>query len=257
METIGISLLLVLGFISKIEADIQINSYNNAGTNVKIVGGEPAYEGEFPYQVRLHYNNQFLCGGSFITVKNKHFVLTAAHCFVYSNDPKNYKVFAGDLKMSDITGNEQIRQVTRIFIHEEYRSLPNTIKNDIALLLINEPFHISDFVSPINLPRQDQSTSGTLVVTGWGRLNSYRSNTDTLQKVEIDLVSDPLCGFLVPAVRYTPKNSTLCGGLFGGKAPCNGDGGVLFEPMLMGPDIWLVLYRLDHQMYAGRHFVLV
>ncbi|ODM99665.1 Trypsin-1, partial [Orchesella cincta] len=125
--------------------------------------------------------------------------------------------------MSDITGHEQFRQVMSIFIHKGYRE--STVKNDIALLSLNTPLQINKFVSPINLPSQDQPISGKLRVSGWGRLSSFQGIPDTLQKVEVDMVPDELCYLLVPAVQFTPRNSTLCSGMSGNKTSCNGDSG--------------------------------
>src|SRR6185312_11194777 len=73
--------------------------------NRRIVGGRPARNNEFPYQVALRmrksilswfFNRPAFCGGSIV---NKHWVLTAAHCFVGEKglkmQPEDVEVVAG------------------------------------------------------------------------------------------------------------------------------------------------------------------
>ena len=51
-----------------------------------VVGGKPAPDGKYPYQVRLYASmedDKGFCGGSII---DPHWILTAGHCAVQDND---------------------------------------------------------------------------------------------------------------------------------------------------------------------------
>lgn len=61
----------------------------------RIVGGTNAEPGEWPWQVTMDYtehNAPHWCGGSIVT---PHWIVTAAHCFVYGVDPKEYTIVVG------------------------------------------------------------------------------------------------------------------------------------------------------------------
>lgn len=49
----------------------------DARSTGRIVGGQTAQEGQFPYQVSLRANGNHFCGGSIV---NEYWIVTAAHC---------------------------------------------------------------------------------------------------------------------------------------------------------------------------------
>jgi len=186
-----------------------------------IVGGEPATQGELPYQIDLRYGGSHYCGGSLVIVGDTQLVITAAHC-VDSGSATSFTVTAGDLSMRDTTGREQRRQVTRIIVHEDYGVYG--YENDIALLLIDQPYDLNDDVAPIPLPTQGQLTGGEILVSGWGTLSSGGSSPDILQKVAIPVVADDECADAYSGEHF--EESMLCAGLAeGGKDSCQGDSG--------------------------------
>jgi secreted trypsin-like serine protease len=69
-------LVLLISLISVVQGD----------AGVKIVGGEAAAPGEFPYQVFVEkiWNSTkiYKCGGA---VYNKDFIITAAHCLFFKD----------------------------------------------------------------------------------------------------------------------------------------------------------------------------
>lgn len=93
-----------------------------------IILGEPAQEGEIPFQAflvssRNNSNSGALCGGSLIY---PNWVLTAAHCVVNTD---RTQVGLGSVNRSSMPYSQISYQR---FPHEQYN--PTTIANDVALV---------------------------------------------------------------------------------------------------------------------------
>ena len=52
---------------------------STAPLSTKIVGGSDASVGSWPWQVSMHFQGNFICGGTLI---HREWVLTAAHCML-------------------------------------------------------------------------------------------------------------------------------------------------------------------------------
>uniref|UniRef100_A0A803VLT2 Transmembrane serine protease 7 n=1 Tax=Ficedula albicollis TaxID=59894 RepID=A0A803VLT2_FICAL len=121
----------------------------------RIVGGSNTEEGEWPWQVSLHFVGAAYCGASVIS---KEWLVSAAHCFQGSN------------YLGEHSNRVAMRSITRIIVHPQYDQ--SISDYDIALLEMETPVLFSELVQPICLP----STSrvflyGTVCyVTGWGAI---------------------------------------------------------------------------------------
>merc|ERR550519_1863289 len=137
----------------------------------RIVGGEEAADGEFPWQVSLRsigaLGATHFCGGSII---DKDWIMTAAHCCA-GQLPLTMHVVAGGIKLNNFENEEEPRNVADIIGHPNYSA--STITNDVCLLKLKESLEWTEFVQPITLPEAGQVTeAGTdCVVTGWGNLS--------------------------------------------------------------------------------------
>ena len=109
--------------------------------------------------------------------------------------------------------------VERIILHENYDGY--TVANDICLLELTEMVAMGEHVGTIALPTpMEEYEAGTMcTVTGWGALSEGGSLGDTLQKVEVPIVSDADC-----RAAYGEEDvfdSMICAGLDeGGKDSC-------------------------------------
>merc|ERR1712029_371691 len=136
----------------------------------RIVGGEEAQDGEFPFQVSLRtigaLGSTHFCGGSIISDS---WIVTASHCCA-GQIPATMHVVAGGIKLNNFEGEEENRNVAHIIKNPNYDS--SRYENDICLLQLTEPLEWSEFIQPIALPEPMQQTAeGTMItVTGWGTL---------------------------------------------------------------------------------------
>uniref|UniRef100_A0A3B3IEM2 Peptidase S1 domain-containing protein n=1 Tax=Oryzias latipes TaxID=8090 RepID=A0A3B3IEM2_ORYLA len=174
-----------------------------ANLNSRIVGGQNALPGSWPWQVSLQSSYHF-CGGSLI---NNQWVLTAAH----------YQNFSHFLVS---------RTIKTVIVHPNYNS--GTQNNDIALLQLSSPVTFNNYITPVCLP----STGSTFYsgvktwVTGWGDIGNGVSlpAPETLQEIQIPIVGNRRCKCSYGASSIT--DNMMCAGLLaGGKDSCQGDSG--------------------------------
>uniref|UniRef100_A0A3B3ZUI5 Peptidase S1 domain-containing protein n=1 Tax=Periophthalmus magnuspinnatus TaxID=409849 RepID=A0A3B3ZUI5_9GOBI len=168
----------------------------------KIVGGEDAIPGSWPWQCSL-FGSHF-CGGSLINDQQQ--MLTSHVCTQLSNP------------------NEVTRTVTRIICHPSYDE--DTNDNDICLLKLSRSVSFDSYIRPVCLAGTGNAPSaGTNVwVTGWGTINSGQDLPfpQRLQEVNVPVVSRLVCDVSYTNVDIT--NNMLCAGR-AGKDSCQGDSG--------------------------------
>nr|AAI10118.1 Zgc:123295 [Danio rerio] len=200
----------------------QLNVCGRAPLNTKIVGGQNAGAGSWPWQVSLQsptYGGHF-CGGSLI---NKDWVLSAAHCFQDSIGTIMVKL--GLQSQSGSNPYQITKTVVQVINHPNYNNPSND--NDIALVKLDSSVTFNDYIEPVCLAAAGNTyAAGTLSwVTGWGKLSSAANQIpDILQEVEIPIVSHSDCKRAYPGEI---TSNMICAGLLdqGGKDSCQGDSG--------------------------------
>ncbi|KAM6897996.1 chymotrypsin-like protease CTRL-1 [Lycodopsis pacificus] len=195
-----------------------------ARLNTRIVGGENATAGSWPWQVSVHitFVRFHICGGTLISDQ---WVLTAAHCIIIS--PSAWILYFGRETQSGPNINEVNRTVSQIIVHPDYNN--NTLyNNDIALMKLQRPVIFTDYIRPVCLASSSSQfhTSTPCWATGWGRLgrDDPLPAFQSLQEVQIPVIGEKQC-----SCNYRPTNATItdemiCAGEEN-KGACQGDSG--------------------------------
>ncbi|XP_060715834.1 transmembrane protease serine 3 [Tachysurus vachellii] len=205
----------------------------------RIVGGNISLSGQYPWQVSLQYQNQYLCGGSLIT---NQWIVTAAHCVYGFANPSLWTVRVG-LTDQPVSGAADL-SVKKIFFHSTYH--PEGLSYDIALIKLMQPLTFSGQVQPICLPNYDEGfSSGSMCwISGWGATNTSGAVSVSLHSALVPLLSIRECR--IPGL--SPWN--ICAGyLTGGTGTCQGDSG---GPLACQASVWKLVGAASWVQSCGK-----
>ncbi|XP_078508703.1 serine protease 27-like isoform X1 [Lissotriton helveticus] len=198
----------------------------------RIVGGQDAVKGEWPWQASVQVDGRHICGGTLITDS---WVVSAAHCYYgHSYAQSSYKVCMGMYQLSSSNPNSVCSEVKSIIYNTLYTATGTP--GDILLLELNTKVNYTNFIMPICLPNSTVEFPSGLNcwVTGWGNIASSTPllYPMTMQEVMVPLIDQPTCDYLyhkgssVSSMKPIILSDMICAGYVnGGKDSCQGDSG--------------------------------
>jgi trypsin len=210
---------------------------------LRIVQGQPANDGQFPYQAFVFIDTDrdgigdSFCGGSLVGLRQ---VLTAAHCATDQNGnafPANRftTICIGVTDIHNNTGNnfpDHCRQanrftVTQNDVHPDYGSTGGGNSHDVAMLTLDRLANGAN-MSVIRVVDLSESAlwapNDLATVTGWGTTSSGGSPPADwrMRWVNVPMRADANCASAYPGTFHQP--TMVCAGNGNGDT-CQGDSG--------------------------------
>lgn len=189
-----------------------------AERNLRILGGQPAVRGRWPWMAAvLNRYREVFCGG---TVLSPDWVLTAAHCV-----RRKLYVRVGENDLGATEGSEDEIRVSEVYIHPYYD--PETVDNDVALLKLSSPARFGAYISAACLPRNGAPlpVDRKCVILGWGKeRHTAAMGSEVLQEAQVPIVERDEC--LGVYDDYFISHNMFCAGYKRGRIDsCAGDSG--------------------------------
>ncbi|XP_052894132.1 brachyurin-like [Anopheles moucheti] len=211
----------------RLPAEMQI--YRKMLPSHRVVNGQEATPGQFPYQIALISEfiiTSGLCGGSVLT---NNFILTAAHCVVGTAGilASGGTAIIGAHNRNVVEPTQQRIRFSGpgVFPHPAYSSA--NIRNDVAVVRLDEQIVFSPSIQPARLPaRSDTRQFGGFLgtVSGFGRTSDANQDTSNVVMYTTNpIMTNADCIASWNAVLIEPQNVCLSGE--GGRSACNGDSG--------------------------------
>ncbi|XP_062479958.1 transmembrane protease serine 7 isoform X3 [Pezoporus occidentalis] len=230
------------------ESSCSCGSSKSSNSNSRIVGGTNTEEGEWPWQVSLHFVGAAYCGASVIS---REWLVSAAHCFQGSKlaDPRAWSAHLG---MQTQGHAKFVSAVRRIVVHEYYNS--RNYDYDIALLQLSKPWPdtMSHVIQPICVPPFSHvARSGDKCwITGWGqKQEADDEGSAVLQKAEVKIIDQTVCHSTYGIIT----SRMFCAGLMSGKRDgCKGDSGGPLSCQSNGGGKWFLTGIVSWGYGCGR-----
>ncbi|XP_019881235.1 uncharacterized protein LOC109609057 [Aethina tumida] len=197
--------------------------------------------GKYAWQAAIYIKKNetykdFICAGTLIS---SNVILTAAHCITSFDDNtaenvEKYEVAVGNYYREYRHTRDVFAQVSKIkkfIVHESFKGIVQNYLSDLAMIVVETPFTLSEFIRPICLDFRDslKLTPGKRgILVGWGYRGIANDYLSTTQKVVHIVYEDfTVCASLLPNdFKQFLTSDKICGRNYNSSVNvCKGDSG--------------------------------
>ncbi|KAJ8973180.1 hypothetical protein NQ317_007156 [Molorchus minor] len=223
-------------------------SVGNSNTpGARIVGGEDATSGQYPYVVSLTFcvgnSCQHACGGALISPS---WIASAGLCITQMPSQGSYKAIAGITNLDDSNEERQERRISHAFLVPDFDG--GAGPHDLAIFKTTTPFVYNSLIQAVRLVTAGSIYSGDAQLLGWGSTGGAVSPImpNTLQTSTVPILTYDQCKNALDSLFNShpldESANTCTGPLTGAVSACTGDmGGPLVQNnILMGVVSWII-----------------
>ncbi|GJQ80470.1 hypothetical protein Trydic_g12368 [Trypoxylus dichotomus] len=215
MSKLAVLILFLTAYTTALAAKSLVGKGLHHVGSFRILGGDVAPDGAYPFMVSLRrYPNKHFCGGSIV---NNLWVLTSAHCIAGESIGSVFAVVGTNL----LSFGGYAAEVRKIIMHPNFNDTGDEL-DDIALLQLDSPLSYSATIAPVTL---DTSTSQSIInvtLIGWGTTRNKGSMSNFLRELSTQTISQATCSLYWSAGLNADH---ICTKFRNGKGFCSGDSG--------------------------------
>ncbi|KAG5669561.1 hypothetical protein PVAND_017448 [Polypedilum vanderplanki] len=245
----------------------QIKQNETGRSYIAGKGSQVSYPGQWPFHGALLFNltgqetNNFstigdtslsyFCG---LTILNKWFLVTAAHCTFYY-DPDEIVAALGRYDLSNNNEPYSIMvNIAKIFNHPDYNPSAELFRsnNDIAILKMKRCVEFNNFIQPICFPKEFNFMNDiTGYVNGYGNNNDLRAHEIIPKYTALKLISKDDCILNRTIYSNIVSKRSFCGGQ-SEATPCKGDSGGGFYVQIGNTNHYMILGIVSQGLNAHK-----
>jgi len=154
--------------------------------SARIVNGQTATKGAYPWIASLQKNNGHYCGATLLNLK---WVITASHCVEKAHNLIEWTIKLGAHNHYQQDASVQRLRIKRIIMHPSYSR--SNLRADMAMIELATPAKLNERVTTACLPSQGvyPPVGKRCILAGWGAIRHPGNVFHTLQQTVLPVVT--------------------------------------------------------------------